>query len=137
MADKHGRLRIFTIFGSLVIIPILIITNLSPVSLLVAIPLTAIFFIFSNGRMVPSTTMETAIINPELRGSYMSIRSSVQQLSSGIATFIAGLIVQEKISDFYPDAKALINYPYVGLIAVFFSLVSLYVATKLTVVKGA
>src|SRR5690606_23959289 len=28
MADKHGRLKIFTVFGSLVIIPILIITNL-------------------------------------------------------------------------------------------------------------
>lgn len=133
MADKHGRLKIFTIFGSLVIIPILVITNLTPVPLAVALSITAIFFVFSNGRMVPSTTMETAVISPEVRGSYMSIRSSVQSLTSGLGSFIAGIIITEQPSIFDPRAKALVNYPYVGLIAVFFSLVSLYVARRLTV----
>ena len=137
MADKHGRLKIFTIFGSLVIIPIVIITNLTPVPLLVALSITAIFFIFSNGRMVPSTTMETAIIRPEVRGSYMSIRSSVQSLTSGLAAFIAGLIITEQPSVFDVKAKALIHYNYVGIIAVFFSLVSLYIARRLTVTPGA
>lgn len=137
MADKHGRLKIFTIFGSLVIIPILLITNLTSISLLIALFITAIFFIFSNGRMVPSTTMETALVSPDLRGSYMSIRSAVQQFSSGIATFIAGMIIQEKPSLINLGEKALVNYQYVGFIAVFFSLLSLYVARKLTVVQGA
>jgi predicted MFS family arabinose efflux permease len=137
MADKHGRLKIFTIFGSLVIIPIVIITNLTPVPLAVALTITAIFFIFSNGRMVPSTTMETAIIKPEVRGSYMSIRSSVQSLTSGLAAFIAGLIITEQPSIFDAKAKALVHYNYVGIIAVFFSLVSLYIARRLTVTPGA
>jgi len=133
MADKHGRLKIFTIFGSLVIIPIVVITNLTPVPMAIALTITAIFFVFSNGRMVPSTTMETAIIRPEVRGSYMSIRSSVQSLSSGVAAFIAGLIITEQPSVFDPSAKALINYNYVGIISVFFSLVSLVIARRLTV----
>jgi predicted MFS family arabinose efflux permease len=133
MADKHGKLKIFTIFGSLVIIPIVIITNLTPVPLAVALTITAVFFIFSNGRMVPSTTMETAVIKPEVRGSYMSIRSSVQSLTSGIAAFIAGMIITEEPSVFDANAKALIHYEYVGIIAVFFSLVSLYVARKLVI----
>lgn len=136
MADKHGRLKIFTIFGTLVIIPIIVITNLSPVPIWVALVIAAIFFIFSNGRMVPSTTMETAIIKPELRGSYMSIRSSVQQLSSGLASSIAGFIILEQPSVFNAQAKALVNYPYVGAIAVFFSLASLYVARLLNVDQG-
>lgn len=134
MADRHGRLKIFTIFGSLVIIPVVIITNLEPVPLAVALTITAVFFVFSNGRMVPSTTMETAIIKPEIRGSYMSIRSSVQSLSSGLAAFVAGLIIAEQPSVFDAKAKALINYHYVGVIAVIFSLVSLYIARKLTAV---
>lgn len=137
MADKHGRLKIFTIFGSLVIIPIVVITNLVPVPLWLALVITAVFFIFSNGRMVPSTTMETAIIRPENRGSYMSIRSSIQQLTSGLASFIAGLIITEKPSVTGSDIKALANYQYVGFIAVVFSLASLYVARRLTVEKGA
>lgn len=137
MADKYGRLKIFTIFGSLVIIPILVITNLTPVPLWLALFISAVFFIFSNGRMVPSTTMETAIIRPEIRGSYMSIRSAVQQLSSGLASFIAGLIILEQPSFFDPRNKALLHYNYVGMIAVFFSILSLFIARKLTVAQGA
>lgn len=137
MADKHGRLKIFTIFGSLVLIPIILITNMPPWPLWAALIVAAIFFVFANGRMVPSTTMETAIITPENRGSYMSIRSSVQQLSSGLASFVAGAIIIEKPSVFSAEAKALGNYEYVGLIAVFFSLVSLWVARKLKVEQGA
>jgi MFS transporter, DHA1 family, inner membrane transport protein len=137
LADAHGRLKIFTIFGSLVIIPIVIITNLSPVPLWLALVITGVFFIFSNGRMVPSTTMETAVIQPEMRGSYMSIRSAVQQLTSGLAAFIAGLILAETPSPFGGNAIALVNYQYVGIIAVFFSVISLLVARKLTVVTTA
>lgn len=137
MADKYGRLRIFTIFGSLVIIPILIITNLVPIPIWLALIITAVFFIFSNGRMVPSTTIETSIIRPEWRGSYMSIRSSVQQLSSGLAASIAGMIIDEQPSTVQLHAKALSHYNYVGGIAVFFSLVALFVARKLTVAQGA
>lgn len=136
MADKHGRLKIFSIFGTLVIIPILVITNLTPVPVWTVLVISGVFFIFSNGRMVPSTTMETAIIKPENRGSYMSIRSSVQQLTSGLASFVAGLIIVER-APIFGTTKALANFNYVGAIAVFFSLISLYVARKLTVEQGA
>jgi predicted MFS family arabinose efflux permease len=137
MADRYGRLKIFTLFGSLVIIPIVLITNLTPVPLWFALFIAGIFFIFSNGRMVPSTTMETAVMKPEIRGSYMSIRSSVQQLTSGLASFVAGIIIAEQPSLFSAETKALVNYEYVGAIAVFFSLLSLVVARKLTVAQGA
>lgn len=137
MADKHGRLKIFTIFGTLVLLPIITITNMPPWPLWAALVVAAIFFVFANGRMVPSTTMETAIITPENRGSYMSIRSSVQQLSSGLASFVAGSIIIERPSMFSSEAKALENYGYVGLIAIFFSLVSLWVARKLKVEQGS
>ena len=72
-----------------------------------------------------------------MRGSYMSIRSSVQQLTSGLASFIAGLILAEAPSPFGSESVALMNYQYVGMIAVFFSVVSLVVARKLTVAQGA
>jgi MFS transporter, DHA1 family, inner membrane transport protein len=37
MADKHGRLKIFTIFGTLAIIPIVVITNMPPTTLWAAL----------------------------------------------------------------------------------------------------
>jgi hypothetical protein len=67
----------------------------------------------------------------------MSIRSAVQQLTSGLAAFVAGLIILEKPSLLNPDAKALIHYEYVGIIAVCFSLVSLWIARQLKVEAGA
>ncbi|MFN4947435.1 MAG: MFS transporter [Chryseotalea sp.] len=131
MADKYGRLTIFTIFGTLVMLPIFAITNLPVLPLWQCLVVAAVFFVFANGRFVPSTTMETAVIAPEIRGSYMSIRSSVQQLASGLAAFVAGIIITEKPSVFSQEAKALVNYNYVGAIAIFFSLLALWVARHL------
>jgi MFS family permease len=44
-------------------------------------------------RMISSSALITAIPIPSERGSFMSINSSVQQLSGGIASVAAGLIV--------------------------------------------
>jgi hypothetical protein len=66
----------------------------------------------------------------------MSIRSAVQQLTSGVASFIAGLIIIEK-PPIFENAKALENYNYAGYIASGFSVLSLYLARKITVEHGA
>ena len=137
MADKHGRLKIFTVMGTLAIIPIVVMTNMPPVPVWAALIVTGAFFMFASGRMVPSTTMETAVVAPENRGSYMSIRSSVQQITSGVASFIGGLIIIERPSTLQPGVKALVNYSYVGLIAVLFSTIALLIARKLKAVQGA
>lgn len=137
MADKYGRVKIFTIFASLVLIPVILITNLPPMPLWGALIVTGVFFIFANGRMVPATAMETALVRPENRGSYMSLRASVQHLTSGLASYIGGLIVVEKPSVFGPTITALDNYHYVGLIAVFFSLIAIYIGRRLQVEAGS
>jgi len=137
LADRIGRLKVFTIFGVLVMIPILIITNLPSVPLWQALIVSGIFFILANGRIVPSTTMVTSVIKPENRGSFMSIRSSVQQISSGLAAMLAGIIIVEAPSELHEDAKALVNYEYVGYIAIVFSIIAIMVARLLKVEKGA
>lgn len=136
-ADKYGRLQIFTIFGLLVLIPVVLITHLPPVPLWQALVVSGLFFILANGRMVPSTTMVTSVIRPENRGSFMSIRSSVQQISSGLATLLGGFLISDAPSTVSPNATALIGYENVGYVAVVFSLVALVVARKLRVEQGA
>lgn len=136
-ADKYGRLKIFTIFGILVLAPILIITNMNPVPLWEALIVTGTFFIMANGRIVPSTTMVTSVIRPENRGSFMSVRASVQQISSGIAAMIGGFIIAEAPSTVTPGAKALLHYQYVGFIAVVFSIIAIIIARTLRVERGA
>jgi MFS family permease len=49
-------------------------------------------------RIISSSALITAIPETNERGAFMSINSSVQQLSGGIASIIAGLIVVQTAS---------------------------------------
>ena len=98
LADKHGKHRIFIFSAVFSMIPILLLTNLPPVQHYVALIVTTIFFILFGARFVPAMALITSSVEPKLRGSFMSINSSVQQLSAGVAAFVSGLIVQETAS---------------------------------------
>lgn len=111
-ADKFGNVRIFTIMGTLAILPIVFITNLPQVPVALALIPTTMFFIFVGGRMIPALTVITSTAIPQNRGGFMTITTAVQQISQGIAAFIAGLIVVKN------DAGQLENYGYVGLVAI-------------------
>jgi len=43
--------------------------------------------------MISSSALMTAIPEPQDRGAFMSINSSIQQIAGGIASAVAGLIV--------------------------------------------
>ena len=125
MADKFGKLRIFTIFIFASTIPIYIITNLTQIPLALVLVLTTIFFTTVGGRMVPVTTMVSAAADPENRGSFLSIYAAVQQLSTGFAVYLSGSILIKT------EAGSLTNFHYVGFLAIASSLLCLFVARKL------
>ncbi|TRX57565.1 MFS transporter [Fulvivirga sp. M361] len=135
LADKYGREKVFTISALLVLIPVLIVTHLRPVPLWQALIVTGAFFVLANGRIIPSTTMVTSVIKPENRGSFMSIRSSVQQIASGLAALMAGAIITESEPSINPEVTTLVNYDIVGYVTVAFSLIALLIARKLKVVS--
>lgn len=125
LADKFGKIKVFTILLFLSLIPIIIVTNLGKTPIVIVLSVTTIFFIFAGGRMIPATAIVLATAPPQSRGAFMSIRSAVQQLGAGVAGLIAGLIIVEK-----PD-NTFGNYQYVGYIAVAMSLLSLYLIRKI------
>jgi predicted MFS family arabinose efflux permease len=97
------------------------------ISIWPVLAVTTIFFITSSGRMIPATTMVTATVSPQRRGSFMSVNSSVQNLFESIGAFIGGTIIGEAAN------KQLTNYWIVGLIAVGTSLICILVASKIKV----
>lgn len=137
LADRIGRVKVFIIFGLLVIIPVYWITNMGESPIWLALIATGLFFVFANGRMVPSTTMVTSIIKPENRGSFMNLRTSVQQLFSGLSAIIGGLIVTEIPSTVSEGSVALENYEVAGYFTIAFTLITVYVGTKLRAVEGS
>ena len=65
-------------------------------------------------RMVPSIAMVTALPKVHDRGAFMSINSSLQQMSGGVAAAIGGMIVVQK--DNYSPLE---NYDVLGVVVVF------------------
>jgi predicted MFS family arabinose efflux permease len=94
-SDRFGKFRVFT-FGAIAsIIMILIYTHLTPVPLAMIIFLNILMFVSVFSRMIPAQALMSAIPSPEHRGSFMSVNSSMQQVSGGIASVLAGLIIYE------------------------------------------
>lgn len=125
LADKHGKIKVFTILLFLSLIPIIIVTHLGKTPIWVVLVITTSFFIFAGGRMIPASAVVLATATPKSRGAFMSIRSAIQQLGSGVAGIIAGMIITEN-----PDGS-FENYPIVGYVAVFTSLLSLYLIRRI------
>jgi predicted MFS family arabinose efflux permease len=128
LADKHGKHKVFIISAVLSIVPILLITNLPPVQHYVALIVSTVFFIFFGARFVPAMSLITSSVEPKLRGSFMSINSSVQQLSAGIAAFVSGLIVQEAA-----DGK-LQHFAWDGVLACLVTLIAIWVVRNIKTV---
>jgi len=68
-------------------------THLGPVSLPVLIAVNAVMFVGIFSRMIPFQAMVAGVPSPAQRGAFNAVSASVQQLSGGVASVIAGHIV--------------------------------------------
>jgi predicted MFS family arabinose efflux permease len=112
LSDVFGKFRVFTFGSILASILILYYTNLglSPFWLVVLLNTVLMFAVLS--RLISASALITAIPSMNERGAFMSINSSLQQLSGGIASIIAGLIIVQTA-----DGK-LKHYDTIGYIVV-------------------
>jgi predicted MFS family arabinose efflux permease len=94
-SDAVGKLNVFAGGCAATVIMVLIYTNLGPSPLEIVIIVNVLLFIGVSSRMISSAALISAVPNPADRGSYMSISSSLQQISGGIAATAAGMIVKE------------------------------------------
>jgi DHA1 family inner membrane transport protein len=62
LADRHGHAQVFTIASLFALLSIFAITNLPPVSIVLALCATSSFFVVASGRSVPATTMVTSVV---------------------------------------------------------------------------
>ncbi len=111
-SDIIGKYNMFVIGTFLSIIMVLIYCNLGVTPLWLVIILNVLLFIGIFSRMIPSSALMTAIPEPRDRGAFMGINSSIQQLSGGFASLIAGLIVVQT------DSGVLKNYDILGYVVV-------------------
>lgn len=97
-ADKFGKFAVFIFGGTVSIIMVVIYTNMGVSPLWLVILVNAVLFVGIFSRIIPAQAIMSAIPEPENRGSFMAVSSSLQQMSGGLASIIAGSIVVSSAS---------------------------------------
>lgn len=121
ISDRWGKQRVFITMLILSCIPLYLITNLGPSEILIPLIITTFFFITINGRLVPAQTLAMSTAHPKERGTFMSVKTSVQYLGSAIASLVAGYVVEKNVSTGQYE-----HYDTLGWIAVGGSLLTLF-----------
>jgi len=125
MADKYGKFRIFIVCLFLSLIPVFLITNMPRIPFYYVLVVMGFWFTFSTGRNIPAQAMISTVVDPATRGQFMSFNSSFQQLFTGMASLIAGMIVVK-------DAGGkLHHYNWVGYLSVLIILSTVFIARRL------
>jgi predicted MFS family arabinose efflux permease len=118
-ADAVGKFLVFCFGCAATITMVLIYTHLDVSPLGLVILVNSLLFVGVSSRMISASALISAIPDPADRGSYMSISSSVQQVSGGLAAILGGLIVSET------GTGALEHFDVVGYVLVGTTLVTL------------
>jgi MFS transporter, DHA1 family, inner membrane transport protein len=125
LSDRFGPAKIFTLTAALATIPIITITSLPRTALWATLAISTIFFVIASARMVPAMALVTEAVPPQWRGGFMSLNGSFQQLSAGLASFIAGVIITQG-----HDGK-LLNYQQAGYLAAGASVACVFISRRL------
>lgn len=111
-SDTFGKFNTF-LFGTVMTVAMVFIhTHLETTPLYLVMLINALMFVGIFSRMIPAQTLMSAIPEPKVRGSFMSVSSSIQQISGGIASMLAGLIVAEGASgriEHFPTLGYVVN----------------------------
>jgi predicted MFS family arabinose efflux permease len=124
-SDRHGKRKVFGIIAVISIVPILLVTHMTKVPVVLAIATTTLFMIFVSGRFVPAMALIISSVEPRLRGSFMSFNSSVQQISAGCASLMAGSIMGKSAEG------ELTQFGIVGIIAAISTIVCICLTARL------
>jgi predicted MFS family arabinose efflux permease len=118
-SDAYGKLKVFGFGCAVTIVMAVIYTHLRPIPIWVLVAVIVLMQIGIFSRMISSSALISALPRAADRGSYMSISSSLQQMSGGIAAVLAGLVVVQT------PRGDLLHFDTLGYVLVGSTLVSL------------
>jgi predicted MFS family arabinose efflux permease len=128
-ADRFGKRLVFRLMAGCTLLTILVMTNLPVAPLLPILVVTTMYWIFTSGRWVPAMALVTSSALPRYRGSFMSINASLQQMAIGLASIIAGMVINKT------ERGELTGYSVAGLIAAISTGISMVLAGRLRVAE--
>ena len=127
LADRRGKVRVYRLIALCSMLPLLLQTHLPPIPLWAMVVASTVFFVFVPGRMVPAMAIVTSAVEPRLRGTFLSISGATQQLASGAAAWIGGMVIAQDA------AGQIVRYGWVGFMAVGATLLAMALAGRFRV----
>ncbi len=118
-SDTFGKYLVFCLGCVVTSVMVVIYTHmgLTPIGLVILV--NCLLFVGVTSRMITASALISAVPQAADRGAYMSISSSIQQISGGIAAVLGGLVVTESASG------ALQHFDVVGYMLVTSTLITL------------
>ncbi|MGE0589675.1 MAG: MFS transporter [Cyclobacteriaceae bacterium] len=118
-SDKIGKYKIFVAGTLLSMTVVAIYTHFGITPLWIVVGMSMIMFIGISSRMISASALMTGIPEAQDRGAFMSISSSIQQISGGVAAAVAGMIVVQV------DNGPLQRYDLLGFVVIATMLISI------------
>lgn len=128
ISDKVDKFVLFAVGSVWMIVMAMIYTHLGVTPFWIVVSLNILMMIGIMGRMVPSTTLASAVPDMADRGAFMSINASLQQIAGGFAAAFAGVIVVQKTK-----TSPLEHYDTVGYIVSAISVIAIYMMYRVNV----
>lgn len=132
LSDKISKLKIFAIASIWMMVMCVIYTNLSVTPFVWVMILNVLMMAGIMSRMIPSQALTSAIPEPEDRGAFMSINSSLQQIAGGVAAAVSGLIVTQS-----GKGQPLQHYDMVAYIIVVITIISIWLMSRVSKIVRA
>ncbi len=126
LSDRMDKYRLFTIASIWLMLVSVVYTNFFQIPFWLVVTTNILMMIGIMSRMVPSSALSSAIPYSKDRGAYMSISSSLQQISGGIAATISGAIVFQET-----PTSPLVNYDIVAYVVVVVSCISIFLMGRI------
>lgn len=132
VADSVGKYRVFAVGSLVAMVMVTILTRLGPSPIWVVILVNMVLFASISARMIGASALSSALPAMADRGAYMSISSSLQQISGGVAAWVAGIIVYQPT-----PTSPLENYPTIGIVVCGATLITIVVMANVNRIVSA
>ena len=111
-ADKFGKFKVFLFGSALSILMVVVYTHLETTPLAAVVLVNVVMFVGIFSRMIPFQALASQVPEPTKRGAFNAISASIQQVSGGIASLVAGHIVTQGVGG------RIEHFPVVGYVVV-------------------
>lgn len=127
LSDKMDKFNLFAIASVWMIAVVLVYTRLTLVPFWFVMVMNVFMMIGIMSRMVPSMALASSLPKMQDRGAFMSINSSLQQISGGVAAAIGGMVVVQK-NKFSPIE----HYDTLGILITIILLIAIYMVYRVS-----